>query len=192
MWRPLFWPLLLSTSIRTMDGNGRIHRHLIHYVLAERGFNPPGLVFPVSGVMLREIETYRQVLQDYSKRLLPLVSWHLTDKQNVEARNDTADFYRFFDATPHAECLYSCIQQTIAHDLPEEAQFLRRYDTFRQRIEDLVEMPEQTIDLLFRFLHQNEGKLSKRARENEFAKLTDIEVQEIETIYSDVFNAYAL
>lgn len=23
------------------DGNGRLHRYLIHHVLAERGFNPP-------------------------------------------------------------------------------------------------------------------------------------------------------
>ena len=27
--------------------------------------------------------------------------------------NDTGDFYRFFDATPHAEFLYSCVKQTI-------------------------------------------------------------------------------
>jgi Fic family protein len=41
------------------DGNGRLHRYLIHHVLAEEGFNPPGLVFPVSAVMLDRIEDYR-------------------------------------------------------------------------------------------------------------------------------------
>lgn len=169
------------------DGNGRIHRYLIHHILAERGFNPPGLVFPVSAVMLKEIETYKQVLEDYSQRLLPLISWRITDRQNVEVVGDTADFYRFFDATPHAEFLYDCVHQTIEHDLPEETQFLKRYDIFRQRIEELVEMPDQTIDLLFRFLRQNEGQLSKRAREKEFAKLTDAESREIETIFNDVF-----
>ena len=34
------------------DGNGRVHRCLIHHVLAERQFTPPGMVFPVSSVML--------------------------------------------------------------------------------------------------------------------------------------------
>ena len=34
------------------DGNGRLHRCLIHHVLAERKFTPPGMVFPVSTVML--------------------------------------------------------------------------------------------------------------------------------------------
>jgi Fic family protein len=39
------------------DGNGRLHRYLMHHVLAERGFNPPGLVFPVSAVILIGSET---------------------------------------------------------------------------------------------------------------------------------------
>ena len=34
------------------DGNGRLHRCLIHHVLAERKFSPPDMVFPVSNVML--------------------------------------------------------------------------------------------------------------------------------------------
>lgn len=29
------------------DGNGRLHRCLIHHVLAERTYTPPGMVFPV-------------------------------------------------------------------------------------------------------------------------------------------------
>jgi hypothetical protein len=46
-------------------------------------------------------------------------------------------------------------------------------------------MPRTTLDLLFRFLRQNEGALSKRAREREFAKLTEGEVAEIEQIYAE-------
>ena len=57
------------------DGNGRIHRYLIHHVLAERGFNPPGVVFPVSAAILERIDHYRRVLEDYSQRLLPLIEW---------------------------------------------------------------------------------------------------------------------
>ncbi len=32
------------------DGNGRLHRCLIHHTLAEMKFSPPGLVFPISSV----------------------------------------------------------------------------------------------------------------------------------------------
>jgi Fic/DOC family len=171
------------------DGNGRIHRYLIHHVLAKRGFNPAGVVFPVSAAILECIDEYRTVLEEYSRRLLPVVEWQPTDDGNVRVLNDTGDFYRFFDATPHAEFLYSCVKKTIEVDLPHESEFLARYDRFRDRIELLVDMPERTIDLLFRFLHQNNGTLSKRAREQEFARLTDSEATAAEAAYREIFQA---
>lgn len=170
------------------DGNGRIHRYLFHHILAQRGFNPPGVVFPISAAILERIDEYRGVLESYSARLLPLIEWRPTDSFNVQVTNDTADFYRFFDATPHAEFLYSCVQQTIDVDLPYETDLLRRYDQFRAAIEDMFDMPERTVDLLFRFLQQNNGQLSTRTRNKEFAALTDQEVGRVENIYSS-FNA---
>jgi hypothetical protein len=169
------------------DGNGRIHRYLIHHVLANSGFNPPGLVFPVSSAILGDIQTYRAVLQSYSSRLLPLLEWAPTEDGNVKVLNDTADFYRYFNATAHAEFLFQCVRRTIEHDLPEEARFLQGYDAFCTRVQALVDMPAHTLDLLFRFLHQNEGKLSKRGRSREFSALTDEEVTAIERFYRNTF-----
>ena len=171
------------------DGNGRIHRYLIHHVLAQRGFSPAGIVFPVSSAILQRIDEYRAVLEDYSQRLLPLIRWEPTPDGNVNVLDDTADFYRFFDATPHAEFLYACVRKTIEEDLPLETDLLRRYDQFRERIEAIVDMPDSTIDLLFRFLHQNRGSLSKRAREHEFAQLTNEEVASTEEAYAAAFDA---
>ena len=171
------------------DGNGRIHRYLIHHVLAQRGFSPAGVVFPVSAAILERIDEYRAVLEDYSRRLLPVIQWQPTDDGHVRVLNDTGDFYRFFDATPHAEFLYSCVKKTIEVDLPRETEFLAQYDRFRGRIEALVDMPERTIDLLFRFLHQNNGTLSKRAREQEFARLNDDEAATVEAAYREIFQA---
>ena len=48
------------------DGNGRLHRCLIHHVLAERKFTPPRMVFPVSAVMLDRIDNYRDTLRAHS------------------------------------------------------------------------------------------------------------------------------
>lgn len=169
------------------DGNGRIHRYLIHHVLAQRGFNPPGVVFPISAAILEQIDDYREVLESYSQRLLPLIKWEPTPEFNVRVLNDTGDFYRFFDATPHAEFLYACVQKTIEQGLPAEADFLRRYDQFRQQVESFLDMPERLIDLLFRFLNQNGGRLSQRARDGEFKELTDEEAERIETIYRENF-----
>ncbi|MDE4062182.1 Fic family protein [Phaeobacter gallaeciensis] len=170
------------------DGNGRIHRYLIHHVLSARDFSPRGLIFPVSAAILDRIDDYRRVLESYSTRLLPLVEWRPTTKMNVEVLNDTGDYYRYFDATPHAEFLYACVQRTIEHDLPEEAAFLQRYDNFKARVEATIEMPALTVDLLYSFLAQNGGILSKRARTKEFSLLTDEEVGKIEAIYQDQFD----
>lgn len=169
------------------DGNGRIHRYLIHHVLAQRGFNPPAVVFPVSAAILEHIDEYRSVLEDYSLRLLPLIDWEPTENGNVRVLNETGDFYRFFDATPHAEFLYACVRKTIEEDLPNETDFLRRYDRFRAGVQAIVDMPDRLIDLLFRFLRQSDGLLSRRAREREFKALTDQESERIEALYAKTF-----
>lgn len=172
-----------------VDGNGRIHRYLIHHVLAQHGFNPVGVVFPISSSILERIDEYRTTLEGYSSRLLPMIEWEPTPDGNVNVLNETADFYRFFDATPHAEFLYACVKQTIEEDLPRETEFLKRYDLFRARLEAIVDMPDRMIDLLFRFLHQNGGHLSRRAREKEFRLMTDKEVSTVEAAYMMSFPA---
>jgi hypothetical protein len=52
-------PVVSGSSIRR-------NRYLIHHVLAERGFNPPGMVFPVSAAILDRINDYRKILESYS------------------------------------------------------------------------------------------------------------------------------
>ena len=48
-------------------------------------------------------------------------------------------------------------------------------------------MPDKLVSLLIRFLEQNGGELSKRARVKEFNLLTDAEVIEIEKNYRQIF-----
>ncbi len=167
------------------DGNGRVHRWLIHHVLARAGYNPPELPFPVSAAILRNLSAYRNVLQSYSRPLLDFIEWETTESRTVRVMNETADYYRFFDATAHAEFLYRCVEQTVTEDLPDEIAYLERYDRFAERVQRIVDMPSDTIDLLFRFLDQNEGRLSARARAKEFSKLTSDEVAEIEILFRE-------
>lgn len=37
------------------DGNGRIHRYLLHHVLGKKQFYPAGMIFPISSVILDNI-----------------------------------------------------------------------------------------------------------------------------------------
>lgn len=169
------------------DGNGRIHRYLIHHQLSASGFNPAGLVFPVSSAFLSRIPEYRATLRSHSARVLPFIEWRETETHNVEVTNATADFYRYFDATPHVAFVFACVAQTIEQDLPAEIRFLERHDVFRRGIERRFDLPARMLDLLFRFLHQNNGVLSQRAREREFAILTQEEVTWVESLYAQAF-----
>jgi hypothetical protein len=170
-----------------VDGNGRLHRWLIHHVLARGGFNPTGVVFPISAAILRRLILYREVLESYSRPLLKVIDWAARMDGNVEVRNDTANFYRFFDATAHAEFLFDRVAETVEEDLPREVQYLKTYDAFVSRIEVFFDMPKSTLDLLWRFLQQNNGKLSKRAREREFSKLTESETSAIQEVFAEVW-----
>jgi hypothetical protein len=169
------------------DGNGRLHRWLVHHVLATAGYNPPGVVFPVSAAILQRLDEYRAVLESHSASLLPLVEWRATPDGSVEVLNDTADHYRYFDATPHAEFLYACVEQTVEHDLPTEVRFLEAFDRFAAGVKEIVEMPDARIETLRAFLEQGGGRLSARARSREFAALTDEEAARIEALYADLF-----
>jgi Fic/DOC family len=168
------------------DGNGRIHRWLVHYMLARSGFNPPGLTFPVSAVFLEHIEQYKNVLEHYSRPRLPLTQWETTPSLNVRVLNETRDLFRFFDATRQAEFLVDSVVETIRQTLPREIDYLRRYDQAKKRVEAFVEMPNATFDLMMGFLRQNRGRFSQRARAKEFAELTDEEAASIEGVYQDL------
>ena len=127
-----------------VDGNGRLHRWLIHHVLSATEYAPRDVVFPVSAAMLRNITDYRKVLETYSRPLLPWIEWRPTPDGNVDVLNDTADFYRYFDATAHAEFLYRCVEETVEHDLPFEVAYLEAYDRFAEGVQRLVDMPQRT------------------------------------------------
>ncbi|HVE43774.1 MAG TPA: Fic family protein [Gammaproteobacteria bacterium] len=170
------------------DGNGRIHRYLIHHVLAEKKFTPMNIIFPVSSVILEHIKEYREILESYSKPLLRFIQWRPTERGNIEVLNNTINFYRYFDATRQAEFLYECIKVTIEKTLPEEVDYLKKYDEMKTFIRNYIDMPDRTVDLLFRFMHQEKGILSKRARKNEFSSLTEEEVKTLEKKYAEIFS----
>ncbi len=169
------------------DGNGRIHRYLIHHLLAEKQFTGQGMIFPVSASILDHIDDYRKILESFSVPLLDFIEWKETKDHNIEVLNDTMDYYKYFDATKQAEFLYDCVNDTIKNIIPYEVSYLIRYDEFKKYLDDGFEMPDKMVALLARFLEQNEGKISKRARSKEFSQLTDDEVAQIEKFYSAIF-----
>lgn len=169
------------------DGNGRIHRYLIHHILAQKQFTHQGMIFPVSSSILNNIGQYRKVLESFSLPLLDFIEWTETKDHNIEVKNNTINYYRFFDATRQAEFLYECVKDTLDNTIPEEIEYLTRYDEFKRYLDDEFEMPDKTVALLVRFLEQNNGQLSQRAKDKEFAKLSTMEIQMIEERFKEIF-----
>ncbi len=167
------------------DGNGRIHRYLIHHVLARKGYTPPGIIFPISAAILENILHYQQVLESFSRRILPFIDWEETADHNVRVLNDTSPYYQFIDLSQQALFLFKCVEDTVERIMPAEIDWLNRYQTFKQWIEERFDMPNRIISQLVRFLEQNDGTLSKRARGKEFSELTDEEVLDIENAFNE-------
>ncbi len=170
------------------DGNGRLHRYLIHHILAKKEFTQQGLIFPVSASILNHIVDYRKVLGQYSHEILEFIDWKEAKGHNIEVLNNTVDYYRYFNATKQAEFLYDCVNDTIENIIPQELNYLQKYDKFKEYIKEEFEMPDSMIALLVRFLEQNDNKISKRAREKEFKALTLAEIDNIEEIFTSIMN----
>ncbi len=162
------------------DGNGRIHRFLIHNILFLRGAIPKGLMFPVSAAMLKNPALYDYSLEAFSNPLMRLVEFDLDDLGQITVSGETGHLYRYIDMTAQAEALYDFVKLTIEHELMEELDFLANYDRTKQAIQQIVDMPDRLIDLFIQLCLQNNGRLSARKKESHFGFLTDCELAAME------------
>jgi hypothetical protein len=162
------------------DGNGRIHRFLIHNILARRDFTPEGVMFPISASMLKNPADYDASLEAFSRKLMPLVEYSLDEDGHMTVHNETAVWYRYIDMTPQAEALFCFIEQTIDTELADELAFIANYDKTKKAIQQIVDMPDRQIDLFIRFCLQNNGRLSARKRNSHFDTLSNEEIARME------------
>ncbi|MDP3667289.1 MAG: Fic family protein [Sediminibacterium sp.] len=170
------------------DGNGRLHRFMIHDILVHDGLVPQGLIIPVSAHMLNNINEYDQILETYSKPLMQRINYSLSETGEVTINNadEVAGYYRYPDLTPQAIYLAETIHATLKEDMPAELLFLLRYDEAKREIQKIVDMPDKDINWMILFLHQNKGIFPKRRRA-EFAKLTDGEISAMQEAYRKVY-----
>ena len=161
------------------DGNGRIHRFLIHHSLSKLKFAPQGILFPVSAAMLRDPKAYDAALNAFSSKIVRRIRYEMDDQQQLTVLNRTDALYRYYDATPQVEYLYEAVAETIRKDLREEIEFLEVFDRAMAAVQKIVDMPKAKASLLIRFILQNHGTLSGKKR-RQFPELSDDEVDQIE------------
>jgi hypothetical protein len=170
------------------DGNGRIHRFLIHDILVRDGAIPRSTVLPVSAQILANIEEYEKTLELLSKTIERKVRYDLNHSGELKVHNplEIEVLYRYPDLTSQTVFLARVIQTTIIKDIPEELLFLQCYDELKSDIQSIVDMPDNKIDRMIIFLHQNKGKLASRKRKF-FPELSETEIRKMEESYASVF-----
>ncbi len=163
------------------DGNGRLHRFLIHRALAVGRFTPEGVIFPVSAVMLRERARYDAALESYSREVMPLVEYELDEAGVLTVLNETALHYRYPDLTLVTEELFVFIRDTIEREFTAEIEYLAVFDAARRELAEIVDMPDSRLDLFIRLCLQGRGRLSRNKRAR-FDELTDDELERMEAV----------
>ncbi len=153
-----------------MDGNGRLSRFLFHKVACSDDGLKSGLVLPVSIAMKRHENAYLAALQSFSKPARSL--WDVTfvsDDLIYQDFRGAPEIYRYWDATDCVEFGLAMAREALHHDLRQEMDFLRRYDTVYRAINDAVDMNNNDLVIMARSIAQA-GELSNNRYKQLIAK----------------------
>jgi hypothetical protein len=164
-----------------IDGNGRMHRLLIHHVLSRRGFTPQGMIFPVSAVIVRKAREYDDCLESFSRPVMSLLDYEMDDEGRVTVDEDTSSLYRFPDLTRMVEDLYRWVADTIATDFRNELDFVVEFQKVQEEVRRIVDLPDRQLRLFVRIAAHNGGKISSSKR-SKFDRLTDSEIAAMEEV----------
>ncbi len=173
------------------DGNGRLHRWLIHWGLSRGGVTPEDLIVPVSAVMLSHRREYDEALESFSTSLMERVTYDLDADGRMIVETDTADWYRHPDLTDMAVGLWHWLNLAVDRELPDELRFLVSLGLARARIQEIVDMPDRLIVLFIKLCRANGGRLSIRKRNSHFDMLTNDELKSMEEVVQELFTTSA-
>jgi Fic/DOC family len=175
------------------DGNGRLHRLMLHHVLSSTHFTPPRVVIPISAAILHDRAGYDAALEDFSTRVMPFIEYTIDDADgSLQVTNETALLYRYPDLTAQIEALCGWFESAVRTELVTELNNLRAFDEARAAMRDVVELPDQRENLFLRLCVQNHQagrgfKLSRAKRAKLFSDLEDAEVAELEAAIREAF-----
>jgi hypothetical protein len=172
------------------DGNGRLHRFLLHHLLRLGGFTPSGAIVPVSKAMERDLARYAEILKHYSAPRTAMLDYRLdSDADHIDVKKQPLYLYAFFDATELCEFTFQCLERAIDQDLADELAYLRAYDSAHQSLTRWLDAPQPELERLIRYIAQNNGHISKNKR-GQFPLIGDDDIARAETQISDAFSPY--
>jgi len=165
------------------DGNGRIHRYLIHDVLKSRVTTEQDFIIPVSATILQRAKEYDDVLESISKPVMALIDYEINEKDySITINNDINYMYRYPDLTPHVLFLYQMMETSISKDLIQEVLYIVKYDAVKKEIENRYDIPNKELNLFIKLALQNKGKISNKKREKFVNWINDEQLVTLEKV----------
>ena len=152
------------------DGNGRIHRYLIHDILKSRTSTEQDFIIPVSATILQRSREYDEILEKVSKPIMALIKYDINEKDHsITIKNDIHYMYRYLDLTKHVEFLFemmetSILEDLIQEDLIQEVLYIIKYDAVKTVVEERFDIPNKELNLFIQLALQNNGKISNNKR----------------------------
>lgn len=169
------------------DGNGRIHRFLINDVLLRDKAIPDGVILPISATITRSADfqaRYDRTLEVFSR---PLMQQHghahrfgnLVRYEDGTLSNFIFDNYeealfawRYPDLTEHVLYTAQVVEHTVRVEMVDEARTLVVFQQARERLKDVVEMPDQDANRIIRSLKENGWEISGKLKKT-YPQLTE-------------------
>lgn len=174
-----------------LDGNGRLHRFLLHHLLRQSGFTPAGVVLPLSSRMLKQLERYSTLLKSYSRPRTEQLEYMLDSESGTILVKSAQPrwLYAYFDATEVCEFILDCCKLCVEEDLLSEVLYLRAHDETVKTLESWLDMRQSQLNTLIDLIVQGNGTLSNRKRKLAEG-LTDEQLAKVEAAVSEHFAAY--
>ena len=149
-----------------MDGNGRVHRFLLHHALASH--LPADKVIPVSAVLHRHLDRYSAALRAFSGPITQLWEYQRATDEPMVTREPGPSPYAFWDATAIVELTHWALETAVREEVPQEIRYLATYDTIFERVSAERDIPSKDLSVLVRSAIQSGGKLSSHRRKQFF------------------------
>lgn len=144
------------------DGNGRIHRYLIHDVMKQREPEHK-FIIPISASILKHEAEYDKVLEVISIPIMAMIDWELDggNQNKLIVNNDIDYMYRYPDFTEHVSFVYKMMDKAISTELIEEVSLLIVFDDIKKIINNLADVPNNKLDAITSIIISGAGKVSK-------------------------------
>lgn len=169
------------------DGNGRIHRFLINDTLQRDGAIPANVIVPLSATItgVRAFgQGYDRALEVFSRPLMRryaaacrFETVHVYEdgvRSNFtfDAYEDAGPAWRHPDLTEHVIYTAQLVAHTIRHEMADEARVLVRFQLARQRLKDVLEMPDPDAARMIRSIKDGGWRVSGKLVK-EYPRLED-------------------